>query len=100
MESFVYILRCNSRNFYTGMTLNPMARYQQHRNERVKSTKRYKGALYIDYLELVPIKVKKDFYSVTRKREKQIKRWSRDKKEKMIQLKRERTNKLIKEYIG
>ena len=102
MNSFVYILRCQYGGilrYYTGMTLRPKERYYEHKNKKCKYTKRYNGYLYIEYLELVPIKNKKEFYSKTRKREKQIKKMGQERKERLIKIKKSKTLELMNKYM-
>ena len=78
MSHFVYILRCNDDSYYTGITWNLQKRIKEH-NNRVKSPLQ---------ISKVPVKLVYwekliDIHHAAR-REKEIKGWSRVKKEKLI----------------
>ena len=78
MEYFTYLARCNDNSLYTGSCINIKAREAKHnKGEGAKYTKQRR-----------PIKI---IYSEThntlsdaRKREAQIKRWAKEKKENLI----------------
>jgi len=81
MPYFVYILRTSSNTLYIGQTNNLEKRLKEHRNKSSKSAK------YIRYFSSF-----KPVYSekyLTRKkamqRETQLKKWSRSKKDALIQ---------------
>ncbi|PIQ75694.1 hypothetical protein COU78_02885 [Candidatus Peregrinibacteria bacterium CG10_big_fil_rev_8_21_14_0_10_49_24] len=79
MEWFVYIGQAPTGRFYTGITTDPHRRIEEHnRNEGAKFAYD-QGALRLIYTS-PPFPDK----SSARKREMQIKGWSREKKEKLI----------------
>lgn len=76
----VYILKTSSNTLYIGQTNNLKKRLQEHQSKNTKSAKYIK---YFDFCELVysetyPTRVK------AMKREWQLKRWTRAKKEALI----------------
>jgi predicted GIY-YIG superfamily endonuclease len=78
MSWFVYILRCANQSYYVGHTSDPEARFLRHRNsDGAHHTATYppEAILYQEryYSELAAIR-----------RERQLKRWSRAKKEALI----------------
>jgi putative endonuclease len=79
---FVYILKCefkgNRYNFYTGMTNSLIRRFLEHKDKKVKSTKRYKGNIKLVYYELA------NNFKEARNRELEIKKLSRKEKRKLI----------------
>ena len=75
---FVYIILCKDGTYYTGCTWNISNRIDQHRNG--------KGCKYTfkhGFKRLVYVEEYSDI-EMARKREKQIKDWNREKKEKLI----------------
>ena len=75
---YVYIMSSNAAVLYVGMTNNIKRRVYEHKNHLVKGfTDKYE----ID--QLVYVEVKSDATSAI-KREKEIKRWRREKKVKLI----------------
>ena len=75
---YVYIIECADGLYYTGMTWDPAIRYDQHLSglgSKFTAKHRVKKLAYLEEHE--------DF-EVARLREKQIKDWSRSKKEKLI----------------
>ncbi len=77
-QYFTYILCCNDYSYYIGSSSNLAARIKDHKNERGASWTRVRLPVYLVYFE------KYDSLVDARKREKQIKGWSRIKKEKLI----------------
>lgn len=76
---YTYILRCEGDRLYTGSTKDISRRFVQHQEgEGANFTKRYKP-LAIVYLEIF------DRIDHAYHREKQIQRWSRAKKEALIE---------------
>ena len=74
----VYILACSNGSYYTGSTKFLSIRLQQHqRGEGAKHTRRY-GPVELVFVEYYA-RIDQAFY-----REKQIQRWSRKKKEALI----------------
>lgn len=75
---FVYILECVDRSYYTGMTWQADTRWTQHLSGLgSKYTEKHKPKR-VAYLE------EYDNLEEARLREKQIKGWTRQKKEKLI----------------
>ncbi|SRR5690554_4072504 len=78
MAGYVYILLCSNNSFYVGSTKNIEKRYAEHQNgEGANHTRKYPPVelLYYEYYT----NIADAFY-----REKQIQRWSRAKKEALI----------------
>lgn len=75
---FVYILQCSDDSYYTGITWNPQIRYEQHLSKLGGTYTKLHGVKRLAYLE------EHEDLEIARKREKQIKDWSRSKKEKLI----------------
>jgi predicted GIY-YIG superfamily endonuclease len=78
MHWFVYILRCANQSYYVGHTSNPKARFLRHRNnEGAQHTATYppEGILYQERF---------DSEADAIQRERQLKRWTRAKKEALI----------------
>jgi len=82
------------------MTNNPKRRYTQHKKCQCKYTKRFGGNVICVYLEKLEHRDKKALGSITWHREKQIKRWSRERKKTQIRLKQARTVELIQLFLG
>ncbi len=76
----VYILRTSSNTLYIGQTNNFEKRKKEHRNKSSKSAKyiRYFHSFKVAYTETFPTRQE------AMKREWQLKRWSRAKKEALI----------------
>jgi putative endonuclease len=75
---YVYILECSDNLYYTGMTWNPGIRYEQHLSGLGSKFTGKHGVRRLVYLE------EHEDFEVARRRERQIKDWSRSKKEKLI----------------
>jgi len=73
----LYILNCDNKYFYTGITTNLDNRFKQHCNKQSKFTRRFKRITLV-YAE--EFKNKKD--AVTRERK--IKGWNRRRKIELI----------------
>lgn len=75
---YVYILKCNDNSYYVGMTWKPEIRLDQHLSGFGGAYTRKNGAKSLEYLE--------EFEDIeeAKMREKQIKGWTRVKKEKLI----------------
>ncbi|MCP4762590.1 MAG: GIY-YIG nuclease family protein [archaeon] len=100
---YIYILKCNRNGestFYTGMTNNPKRRYNEHKRCRCKYTKRFNGNVYMVYLEVLEHRDKKTVNSMAWKREKQVKKYSKKKKNQIIRLNQEKASILIKKHLG
>lgn len=75
---YLYLLRLSDDSIYCGITKNPKKRIKQHRQGR--GSKYVKGRLP---LELVYLE-KHDNRKKAMQREAEIKKWSKEKKEKII----------------
>ena len=75
---FVYIIECIDRLYYTGLTWQPDKRWTQHLSGLGSDFTAKHPPKYLVYLE------EYDNLEQARRREKQIKDWSREKKEKLI----------------
>ena len=75
---YVYIIECRDKTYYTGMTWKPSRRWTQHLSGLgSRHTSRHKPEKLV-YLE------EYDNFEHARRRESQIKKWSRKKKRKLI----------------
>lgn len=76
----VYILRTSSNTLYIGQTNNLEKRLKEHQNKSTKSAKyiKYFDSFEFVYSEEYPTRVK------AMRREHQLKRWTRTKKEALI----------------
>ena len=79
---YVYMIKNEHKNLYIGIANNPIKRLANH-NARHGTQYTKTGTFYIVFLEQYST------LAQARKREIQIKKWRRDKKEKLIQLYRE-----------
>ena len=78
MGWFLYIVRCNDNSFYTGITWNLQRRIGEH-NSRIKtSLQKSKIPVKLVYWEKYSDRLK------AAHREKEIKGWSRMKKDKLV----------------
>jgi len=79
MRWYVYIAKAESGYYYTGITPNPNQRIIKHNQGKGSQMARQQGPFSLVYKS-------QPFYnkSEARKREAQIKHWSRIKKEKLI----------------
>ena len=80
MKYYVYILRTSSNTLYIGQTNNLKRRLEEHKDNKTKSAK------YIRYFQFFDL-VYTESYSTRKeamRREVQLKRWSRSKKEALI----------------
>lgn len=78
---YFYILRCSDNSLYCGQTNNLQKRIKEHNFDKVKSAKYTKGRRPV---KLVYFEKYKTVNEALR-REWQVKRWSRSKKEALIQ---------------
>lgn len=78
MSYFLYILRMSNGQFYVGTTASLDQRFQRHLNREASRTTSILGVEKLVYSEKHPDRV------VAEKRERQIKNWSRAKKEALI----------------
>ncbi len=74
---YLYILLCDKKTFYVGITNDIESRLKEHRNKKSFFTKKFSE------LEII---YKEEFVNKTKaaQREKQLKGWSRSKKQKLI----------------
>jgi putative endonuclease len=79
MSWFVYIIKCNDKSYYTGISTNLKRRVEEHNQGKYKSAYT-KGRVTV---RLVYWEIHED-RSGASKREFEIKGWSRSKKEKLI----------------
>lgn len=73
MSYFLYILFCDEKEFYVGITKSLETRIQQHKNKQSKYTKRFNTIKFV-YSEQF------DNRTNAENREKQLKGWSQKKK--------------------
>lgn len=80
MAYFVYILRTSSNTLYTGQTNNLQKRLKEH--ERKKG----RGAKYMKYFDSFQLVYREKFPTLLEamRREKQLKGWTKAKKENII----------------
>ena len=78
MSYFTYILECADKTYYVGCTNNLEKRLKQHRQSK-------SGAHYTKIRRPVTLKFKEEFNTLleARQREAEIKRWKRERKEKL-----------------
>lgn len=77
MTQYVYMLFCDQKTFYVGMTDNVPKRLREHRNKGSFYTKKFSDIKLV-YCEKYPIK------ELAAKRERQIKGWSIIKKQMLV----------------
>jgi putative endonuclease len=75
MPWFVYMLRCRDGSVYTGITTNVRKRLLQHNDGNGARYTRTRGPMVVAYQESAVNE------SAARKREAEIKRWTKKKKE-------------------
>jgi len=75
---FVYMIKNLYGNLYIGVTNNPERRLDEHNSKRGSDFSKNRGDFKIVFLE------KHDTLAEARKREIQIKKWRREKKEMLI----------------
>ncbi len=79
MHWFVYIAQARTGRYYTGITTNPKERIKKHNKGRGSRLAIQQGPFTLVYTSNAF-----SSKSVARKREAQIKRWTREKKERLI----------------
>ena len=77
--SYVYILKCSNNTYYTGITSNLKKRVKEHQTGKFKDS-------YTNKLRPVELKFYAEFTDINLaiQTEKQIKKWSKAKKEALI----------------
>jgi putative endonuclease len=78
MPAWCYVLRLKSGKLYIGATTDLKLRYQDHLSGKACQTTKFDPPVGLAYSETF------EFFSEARKREAQVKRWSRAKKEALI----------------
>ncbi len=80
MSYFVYILRTSSNTLYIGQTNNLEKRLKEH------ELKKSKGAKYMKYFDSFELVYQEEYPTLTEamKREKQLKGWTKAKKEALV----------------
>jgi predicted GIY-YIG superfamily endonuclease len=78
IDYWVYIIRCADGNYYIGSTRDLEKRLRAHEEGRAAAYTARPRALYLAFSE------KHDTLEAARRRELQIKRWTRKKKEALI----------------
>ncbi|NRR91986.1 GIY-YIG nuclease family protein [Winogradskyella undariae] len=78
-QSYVYVLKCSDNSYYTGITSNLTKRVEEHKTGKHKDSYTYKRRplSLVYYAEFTDI-------NLAIQTEKQIKKWSRVKKEALI----------------
>ncbi len=76
---FLYILKCSDGKLYTGITTDVAKRLNRHNQKKASRYTRMRLPVELIYQETHPDK------STARKREMQIKKWSREKKLALIE---------------
>jgi putative endonuclease len=78
-QSYVYILKCSDKSYYTGITSNLTKRIAEHKNGKHQDSYTYskRPLELVFYAEFTDI-------NLAIESEKQIKKWSRAKKEALI----------------
>ena len=89
--SYVYILKCSDNTYYTGITSNLNKRLIEHKSGKHRDSYTYNRRPFelVFYAEFTDI-------SITISKEKQIEKWSRAKKEALINGELERLPNLAK----
>ena len=79
MSYFVYVLLCSDNTYYTGCTNNLEKRLKEHNTSK-------SGAHYTKIRRPVKLMYKEKYETlkVARKREKEIKNWSRERKKALL----------------
>jgi len=72
----------------------------EHKEGRSKYTKRFKGNLHIVYLEVIKDRSIREEKKRARRRELQLKRWTRKKIEQVIKLNQQKIKELIELYLN
>ncbi|OGP91653.1 MAG: hypothetical protein A2156_15405 [Deltaproteobacteria bacterium RBG_16_48_10] len=78
MSAWFYILRLQSRSLYPGATADLKQRYEEHSTKRACRTTTLDPPIALIYSE------EYETFSEARRREAQVKRWSRAKKEALV----------------
>jgi putative endonuclease len=75
---FVYILLCDQKTYYIGLTSNIQNRFKSHKSRKNIATKKFSD-LKLIYSEKYKTRIEAE------RRESQIKKWSRAKKKALIE---------------
>ena len=90
MPSYVYLLRCSDGSFYVGSSQDLEQRIKAHNDGKATNYTRSRRPVILVYSEKWESKI------TAIRRERQIKKWSRSKKEALVSGDRERLKKLSK----
>ena len=85
MPHYFYLARCSDQSLYAGTCVDPVAREALH--NQGKGAKYTRSRLPIKFIHLE----KKRTLSAARKREAEVKKWEKEKKEKLV-LKKKRSS--------
>ena len=88
--------------YYRGYTNNLLRRYLEHKkcNNKKAYTARFKGNVQVVYVELIIDRTNRLERKRARKREKQIKKWSRKVIEKKININAKKMAEIIDKYLN
>lgn len=78
LEGWMYILLCNDDSYYVGSTIDLVRRLEQHSNGEGANHTKKRLPVKLVYAEYFP------HVALAFKREKQIQKWRREKKESLI----------------
>ena len=79
MAFYCYILKCANGAYYTGWTVDPVRRLKQHNAGKGAQYTRMNRPVKLVYVE------KQTDKSTALKREREIKKWHHDRKEKLVE---------------
>jgi len=98
VNSFVYILECKNGTLYSGMTMDIKKRYKQHLSGKGSKFTKINKCITLVYIEELVGCSLKNTRSKARKREIQLKKFTRKKKLELVESNKDNTKKLIKKY--
>lgn len=81
---YFYLLRCDDKTLYCGQTKNLKRRIEEHNSNNSKSSKytRSRRPVKLIYFEKYPT------IQLAMKRERQVKKWPKEKKEELVKMKK------------
>ena len=94
MGGFTYILCCSDNTFYTGSTKSIKLRFDQHNAGRGANYTKKRLPVELVYLEF------NKRIDLAFNREKQIQKWSHEKKKALVESKRNKLPELSKKFFG
>ncbi|MFZ1654884.1 MAG: GIY-YIG nuclease family protein [Candidatus Moraniibacteriota bacterium] len=77
-KAFVYLLLCRDQSYYCGSTSNMQNRFEEHQSGEASQWTKTRRPVRLAYCEML------DSLALAYRREKQIKGWTREKKEKLV----------------